>query len=235
MQARPDVLFAFSDFAATDNEGRVTRRFLINWHHDPRPWGEILAPGELFSSIGHLSTGCDDFQFYIGDLSPTEITSAYVLTSSMIARRREAGEALRFAEDVATLEDFECFGRLSLAGPAAYLDVETTWQHGHVGERLTDFLGLRRTSAQLLILERVWGTNTTFLTKHEDLYRKTKEKFRLELIRDLISLGRTSEARKELRLVIHPPLAYRALSFLPEIVVKALLCVRKRIRRGFHR
>lgn len=235
LQARPDVLFVFSDFAATDNEGRVTRRFLINWHQDPRPWNEILAPGEFFSSIGHLPVGCDDFRFYIGDLSPSEISSSYVLTSSMIARRREAGETLHFAEDVATLEDIECFGRLSLAGSAAYLDVETAWQHGHAGERLTDFLGVRRTSAQLLILERVWGANKTFLIKHENLYQKTREKFRLELIRDLISSGRTSEARKELRLVNHPPFAYRALSFLPGIVVKALLWVRKRVRRGFRR
>ena len=234
MQAMPDVLFAFSDFAATDNAGKATRRFLINWHHDPRPWDKILAPGESFSSIGNLPAGCDDFQFYIGDLGPTEIESTYVLTSSMIARRCEAAGALHFAEDVATLEDYECFGRLALAGSAAYLDVETTWQHGHVGERLTDFVGIRRTTAQLTIVERVWGTNETFLMKHEDLYQNTRERFRLEMIRELISLGRTCEARNELRLVRHAPIVYSALSFLPGVIVKGLLLIRKCIRQGFH-
>ena len=45
LEARPDVLFVFSEFAITDHDGTVTRRYLINWHRDPRSWNEILGPG----------------------------------------------------------------------------------------------------------------------------------------------------------------------------------------------
>src|SRR6266446_10846107 len=41
MQARPDVLFTFTDFAVQEKSGRIRHRYLQEWHKDPRSWEEI--------------------------------------------------------------------------------------------------------------------------------------------------------------------------------------------------
>ena len=227
MQARPELLFSFSNFAVTDTDGRPLRRFLIHWNNDHRGWDSILGPGIPFSSVGPLPVGTEDFQVHTGDLSLAELQSTYVLTSSMMARRVEAGDALRFAEDVVTYEDLECFGRLSLRGTAAYLDIETTWQHGHSGERLTDYAGLRRSDAHLVILERVWGSDPVFLRKYGDQYRRKLEQVRLERIADLIAVGQTGNARSELRLVEQAPTSYRLMARLPGAVARTLFQLKR--------
>ena len=53
-------------------------------------------------------------------LGGREMWSDYVATSTTMVRRALAGPALRFAEDVPTLEDRECFGRLAGAGVHAW-------------------------------------------------------------------------------------------------------------------
>ncbi|MEW6050271.1 MAG: glycosyltransferase family 2 protein [Candidatus Zixiibacteriota bacterium] len=227
MQARPDLLFCFSNFAVTDTSGRPLRRFLIHWNNDHRGWDEILGPGFLYSSIGPLPEGIADFQVYVGDLSLPELLSAYVLTSSMVARKAEAGDALHFAEDVATYEDLECFGRLSLRGKAAYLDTETTWQHGHSGERLTDNAGLKRSHAHVTILERVWGSDRAFMEKHGEAYRRKLAQVRLERIADLIAVGQTGVARNELHRIEHAPLSYRLMAGVPGPLARNLFRLKR--------
>src|SRR6202045_3913453 len=75
-QARPDVLFCFSDFANRAQDGQVTQRFLRFWHNDPRGWDEILNPGVPYSSLVQGSWA-PDFHVHIGDLALAEMQSAY--------------------------------------------------------------------------------------------------------------------------------------------------------------
>ena len=140
LEARLDVLFVFSEFAVTDDAGRPRRRHLIHWHQDPRSWDEILGPGVAYASVAALPEGVEDFRVHVGSLYEREFVRGYVLTSSFVVRRVAAGDALHFGEDVMALEDLECFGRVSARGPGAFFDVETAWQHGHVGHRVS--LGL---------------------------------------------------------------------------------------------
>src|SRR5262249_15619884 len=49
-EARPDVLFCFSDFGLRQRD-REQRRFLAQWHHDPRGWDEILGPALPYSAL----------------------------------------------------------------------------------------------------------------------------------------------------------------------------------------
>lgn len=230
MQACPEALFSFSNFAVTDRAGRVSRRFLINWSKDHRSWDEILGPGRPYSTLAELPEGMPDFRFHCGDLSLSALHTPYILTSSLVVRREMAGDALRFAEDVPTLEDLECFARLSLRGPAAYLDIETAWQHGHTGERLTDLAGLNRSGAHLKILERTWGHDAAFLQAHEPVYRQILQTWRLRFVADLISLGRTAEAGETLRKMDASPLSFRLLAALPGPLVRLLVSIRRRLR-----
>src|SRR5262245_27907876 len=68
MQARPDVLFCFSDLGLRDEDGTETHHGLLGWHQDPRSWEEILGPGVIFSSIAALPPGRQDFKVHIGNL-----------------------------------------------------------------------------------------------------------------------------------------------------------------------
>jgi len=129
MARRPDVLFAFSDFALRDRDGREHRRQLAAWHHDRRSWDVILGPGRPFSTLAPLPAGRGDFTVHTGNLYPALMRACYVSTITMMVRR-EAGEALRFAEDLPLYEDWECFARLARAGRGAYLACETAWNHG---------------------------------------------------------------------------------------------------------
>ena len=230
LAARSDVLFVFSEFAVTDREGRARRRHLIHWHQDTRGWDEILGPATPYSAHAALPPGVADFPVHVGSLYEHEFARGYVLTSSLVARRVESGDALRFAEDVPTFEDLECFGRLSRQGPGACFDCETAWQHGHAGERLSELDSLRRASANLVVLERVWGADPAFLAAHGADYRDVIENLRLSRTRDLIVLGRRGEAREELARMRRPPLFLRALTRIPAPIVTGLLGLRRRLR-----
>jgi hypothetical protein len=221
-QARPDILFCFSDFANRAQDGKVTERYLRFWHNDARGWNEILGPGVPYSSLV-LNPGTPSFKVHIGSLALAEMQSAYVFTSSMVARR-SAGDALHFAEDVGTFEDLECFGRLALSGTAAFMDHETAWQHGHGGPRLTGANVLVKSASRLTILERVWGTDSQFQARHQCEYEAAVDHTRREKVRALLSAGQPSLARLELAKLRHPgPIVDRVAAALPEWLLRGAL------------
>jgi len=233
MQARADVLFCFSDFAVRDKAGREYRHYLARWHRESLRWKEILGPGVPFSSIAPLPQGCPDFLVHVGDLYPSQLAAPHVLTSTVVVRREEAGDALWFAEDLPTYEDWECFGRLARAGAAAYLDCETAWQYGHAGPRLTDADELQEATARIAMLQRVWGADPAFLARYRDRFESILQEERLRRSRALLVRGRTREAREQLRLVKDTPSYYRILASLPGPITCWLLAIRRSLRKLF--
>lgn len=231
MAARPDVLFAFSDIAITTRQGGIIRNYLRFWHNDPRSWDQILGKGEYYSQIVRLPEDCKDFKVHTGDLYAPLATAAYVATSTMLARRAESGDDLSFEEDVPTYEDWFCFARLARRGRAAYLDLETAWQHSHPGPRLTDADTLVTAETRLTVLERMWGQNSEYMAEHDAEYQAVVREQHLLRASCLISLGHTGEARQALRSATRPPLHYVLLAALPGILARELL----RLRRAFRK
>jgi glycosyltransferase involved in cell wall biosynthesis len=229
MQARSEVVFAFSNFAVRDRLGKEHHDYLVRWHNDPRSWGEILGAGTLFSQIAPLPNGQHDFSVHIGDLYPSEMVANYVFTSTLIVRREAAKEALWFAEDLPLYEDWECYGKLARAGPAAYLDCETAWQSDHGGPRLTDADTIRHITSRLVVLDRVWGTDAAFQATHGDRFRQIITEQRLKKIRGLLNNGQMDEARQELCHAKGSPLLYRFLSCLPGPLVRGLTAIRHKV------
>jgi GT2 family glycosyltransferase len=234
LAARPDVLFCFSDFRGCEPDGRIEHHLLHQWHGDPRNWDEILGLGSAYSSLATLPPGQPDFRVHIGDLSLPEMQSGnYVSSITMLVRREQAGAALHFAEDVGTFEDLECIGRLTLLGRAAYLDLETACQNAHSGQRLTGVDTLVKTDARLTILERVWGSDAKFLSRHRSEYEAAIASTRRLRVRALLLAGNGRQAREELRkLPDGGPWPDRAAAALPEWLLNQLLRVR-RVLRGF--
>jgi glycosyltransferase involved in cell wall biosynthesis len=229
MDRRPDLLFCFSDFAHRAADGAETRRYLRRWHRDPRGWEEILGPGFPFSSLAPLPPGRDDFLVHTGDLYPTAMRGDYVCTSTVVVRKAMAGERLRFAEDLLHYEDWECFGRLAGAGPAAYLDCETEWNCSHQGPRLTRGDPLHSHGARLAVLERVWGSDPRFLQAHGGDFRQVQRSHQRARAKELLARGLTREARRQFRQAGSPTLAERVLMSLPGPVTGAIVTLRRRL------
>lgn len=229
MERRLDVLFCFTDFAR-EYGGKRHHRSIRYWHTDSRRWEQILGPAHFYSTVAELPENVPDFAFYVGDLYGGEMHTNYVLTSCMIARRREAGDALHFTEGVKTFEDWECFGRLARRGAAGFLDCETAVQFAHPGPRLTDSGLLACADSRLIVLARVWGADAEFMALHGEEYRTLVGQQRLNRIRGLLAIGSTGEARLEMSDLAGVPLGYRALCRIPGGILTSLIKLRSALR-----
>jgi len=230
-RARPDVLFCFSDFAGRDAKGLETRRYLVLWTQDTRSWDQIVAPGAPFSSLCSLPAGQSDFQVHIGSMYLPLMLNDYVATFTAVVRREAAGSALLFPEDLPFYEDCELFSRLARLGSGAFLDVETAWQNGHDGPRVTDTDNYVKLSCRIKFLERVFGQDREFLARHGDAYRQRLSNQYCQRARYLLVRGRPREARADLRRAGNGPLADRLLSWLPGVLTRGLLGLRNLTRR----
>jgi glycosyltransferase involved in cell wall biosynthesis len=229
MQARPDVLFCFSDLGLRAEDGTESHHGLLGWHLDARDWREILAPGVAYSSLAALPPGRADFAVHIGDMYPVLLRCNYVATqSSMI--RREAGAALRFAEDIRIHEDYECFTRLARIGLAAYFDCETVWQWGHKDQRVSDADEFLRASCHVKLLTRNFGADPQFRARFEERYQGALRTEHARMARCLLRTGRRQEAREELRLAGGGRLLDRALATVPAPLFTGLIGLRDWLR-----
>ena len=197
MEVHPDILFSFSNFMS-DTHGKQIHRMLDSWRRGVTSWDEVLGPGLRFSSSAQLPAGFSDFNFHVGDLSCWEMADWYFSTITLVVRRKEAGDALHFAEDLPIYEDWEFCGLLAKKGFAAYLDCETAVNYGHNGTRLTNADILTQALSALQVLHRVWGADSAFMSKHGELYRRTVAKWQLRKIEGLIVQGNTRQARAEM-------------------------------------
>jgi hypothetical protein len=229
--ARRDVLFCFSDMAATMPDGTVKHNYLRNWHQDQRSWDDIIGPGQPFSTVATLPANCDEFPIHFGSMYLPMAEAPYISTITLVVRREEAGNALFFEEDLPRYEDWLCIGRLCQKGAAAYLDTETAWNHAHPGARLTDGDNLAMSETRLVVLERLWGSDPEFLRQHGRRYNELVDEQRQIRAAGLIAAGRTAEARHELRLVRGAPWHYRLLSLLPGPAARLLARLRRIVKK----
>jgi len=234
MESRPDVVLCFSDFAHRTVDGEEIHGYLSRWHRDTRPWSEILGPGVPFSSLGPLPEKRGDFLVHIGDLYPSAMLGDYVCTSTATVRRKTNDE-LEFPEDLSLYEDWELFARVARTGSVAMMSCESQWNCASDGYRLTQADALSAANARVKVLERVWGSDPSFLADHGDAYREVRALHRRARARLLIAEGRTREARQDLRFVDSATVAERLAAALPGPVARTLARARHRFRRGSHR
>ncbi|MFV2067639.1 MAG: hypothetical protein ACC645_11735, partial [Pirellulales bacterium] len=217
----------------------------------PLSWEEAVGPPRPYRDIAKLPVGMDDFEVFIGDTSVAQMMDLFILTSSLMVRRGStgagdgpgeaavpsavavAGDALRFAEDVNILEDLHYFAQLSLCGKGAYLDRETTWQHGAADERISSVGSYDRAIAWNKINERVWQRDESFCTQHTALHEKALRRNEVTLARGLIAAGCSREARNLLASNPYATTADRLLSYLPNTVTSQAASFRRwLLRRG---
>jgi len=231
LEARPEVLFSFSDFGIRRAGRADAPHGLAGWHQDPRPWDDILGPGVPYSEIAPLPRGRKDFKVHVGMLYARQLDAPYIAAQTLLVRREEAGPALHFPEDLHAYPDWEGLARLAHAGPAAYLDCETAWQWGHDAPRLTDTSQLDRIHERIAIIERVWAVDRDFLTHEAAHVRAVLSGLRVRRAKLLVREGRNAEARADLHLAGGGPVTVRVLAALPAVLTRGLLSARAAAER----
>jgi len=211
-------------------DGSVRSRYLDLWQRDRRSYEDAFGRGRPYSAFTGLPMGVSDFLVYEGDLYELQLTGFYVLTDTLVVRRTAAENALRFAEDLPTYEDLECFYRLSALGPGALLDFESTRQVDHPNDRLSQRAALEKIEARITLLRRIWGADARFLDAHRALYRRCLDELLVQKAGALIVQGQNRQARAALREAKSAPAALRFLSRLPSSVTTLGLRVRKAVR-----
>jgi len=220
MQARPDVVFCFTNIGLKFDDGAERRNGLFGWHGDTRGWDALLGPGVLYSSIAPLPQGRSDFKVHIGSMHKTMLRTNYVATQSSIIRRDAIGPGLRFADDVRIHEEYNFFIDLSKIGNAAYFDTETVWQWGHEDFRISAANDFVFATERIKVLMRTYGLDENFLSAHRSEYEEMLNAARYKRARWLIRNGRMNEAREDLRLAGDQSISYRLLTSIPGGVMR---------------
>jgi glycosyltransferase involved in cell wall biosynthesis len=220
MEARPEILFSFTDLRRQDGRGLLRGG---KWHDDLRGWDKILAPARRYSWYAGLPSDTLDFNVYAGNLYHGSLYYNYFSTGCLMIRREEAGSAIHFAEGVSIHEEWECLGRLARQGKAAFLDFIGSVRQEHDGARITDADSVQRAESRLTILHNVWGSDPEFLKKYRANYEHLVHELHLARIRNMIVLGRQREAREEMRKLARVPIAYRSAALMPSGWMNTLL------------
>ena len=225
LQARPDVVFCFSDYAFRYSSGPEEYQRLsdVGLYQDKSTGEHILGPGVPFSSIAPLPEGMHDFMVHIGDLYGKQMERELVSVITLTYRRGSEHEAdLKYPEDLPTREDWEFVGKLARKGLAAYLDCETAIAYQHEGPELVKLDDLTHLNARIKLVERVWGVDTEYLKDHREEYLRVDHVLHKSLVREFLLLGRTQEAREEIRKDTNIPMTYKLLSRFPGFVNRSL-------------
>lgn len=188
-----------------------------------------MGPRTASATIPALPASAPAFGLNIGRVYEDFIFHFYICTSTLVVRRKEAGDAFRFPENVKMFEDYECFARLASRGLGAYMDCDTEWNHGHAGWRLTDADQVSQSDALIRITGRVWGADEEYLRLHRKEYEIAVDRRRLQKVRYLLGLGRRYEARQELAKCYQAPSFHAPATYAPGWLMGAYATQRRRL------
>ncbi len=231
MEARPDLLFCFTNFATRFSDGVIRRYSLETQTNRELNWEEIVGPSRKLSSFMTLPAGLQDYTCHESDnLYKSLCGTSYMSADTLIVRREAAGDSLWFADDTKVAEELECGARLSAAGKGLYVHYESTLVHHHTGEQLVDHSGFDMAASRIVVMQRIWGKDQNFLHHHRSYYEQRLRADRMVRVGGFLVQGRTREARKEILETNNVPHSYRVLSKLPGGVTKGLLSFRRAIK-----
>jgi len=233
LNARPDILFCFSNFGLRDEYGRERHNGVREWLRREPSWDRDLGPAVRFSDLAGPPAIRADFAVHTGDLYRSLLDSCGVAVQTLLVRRTPSSVNLRFPEDLPMFEDWEYVASLARAGTAAYMDCETAWQWGHGGPRLTDQHAddITASATHIAILERVWGSDPTFIAAHGGALDVALRAERRALARARFARGEIDAARALLRLAGDAPASLRLLSLFPPRAIALIVMLRRALKR----
>ena len=127
---------------------------------------------------------------YYGRVFDGMLHFPYGLLSSAIIRRDLIEDGLKFTEGVSLYEDWEFFALTARSHAVGFLDMEITFNRSHSGpERLTKESSIEKTHSYLGVLDRVWKTDTDFMSRSGPILRRLEANALLVLARDGALMG----------------------------------------------
>jgi glycosyltransferase involved in cell wall biosynthesis len=200
LEARPDLLFCFTDFGVCLEDGTEVADGLRRWLMPPRPLTTLAGVPDRYSALAPLPAGREDFTVRIGSFYLEEMRNNCIAAFTLMARREASREALRFELDFPTAEEWPAFARLAAHGDGALLATELACQHGHAGPRLTNAPRHVLGDAWLRTLESVWGNDPDFLADHREAYREAVSQAHVMRAQSYARHGRVRQAAVAIRM-----------------------------------
>jgi glycosyltransferase involved in cell wall biosynthesis len=233
MESRRDLVFSFTDFGQLFPDGHIEKNWLQAWHHDRRPWDEILGPGQPCSELAPLANGVADVTVHMGSMYLRLLHAGYVNVNTLLVRRSLAGDQLHFGLELPTWEDYECSARIARMGRCAYLDIDTALQRAHSGPRLTDADKIQVAKAHLEVISRVWAADGAFVRDHCREINAVKEQLHKILARRYLVREQFDQARLSAAKLEHLHLE-SALLWLPSPILSSALKLYRTTRKLLH-
>ena len=199
MESDRALAFCFSNFGQLFPDGSIVPHWLVRWSGDTRSWDDILAPGRLYSERWPLPATLPQadaaVRVHVGSMYAQELHANYINVNTLLVRRSVVGDALHFAVDLPTYEDWECFALITRARDCAYLDVDTALQSSHDGPRLTQATPFESAKARITLIKRTWARDAEFMQARGGEVATVLADCRRRMLRHLIRLNRRDEAR----------------------------------------
>ncbi len=232
LAARPDLVCCFCDFRTADADGRESPEGLAGWLGGPSDFADRVAGGRPLGTLAPVVGELAGAPTHIGDFRAAAIRQDVVNIGTVLVRKPLVGPELGCAEDLPTFEELPAVARMLRAGPAAFLGGATLVQHDHPGPRLTGGDLIARVRARIVVLERAWADDPTFLARHGDELAARLRSERLSLARLLLGEGDARGARRVLASTDRPPRDLALLARLPAPALSCALAARRGLRRA---
>lgn len=165
-QQYTDLAAVFTNFDNTDPQGTFLRDGLSRWARD-KP-----KPSELLTEVPVKGIP-DNIRVYRGYQYRNQLTTDYILPSSLSINTRVVGKSNRFRIGLHRNQSWLFSSRMCSFGDVAYIDVCSVIQHGDATTRATHLPLFNTVLSRLYVMAEEWGKNPEFLRRDGALYRDT--------------------------------------------------------------
>lgn len=231
LDARPEIVFCFSDMTAKYADGSAQKYLLRKLHGISNIGERIIGPGVALSRFLPTAKELENVGVHIGNYYLMQMSYICVQVNTTLIRRAVIGDQLRFPTDLTYHEDWEFFSRLSKMGPCAFFDYETAWLHFHTLPQLTKTSMLNIHVNRLKVLNRVWGADENYTANYGYDVRKRIREEQTGLLNEFIDRKMFEEIRAELENIDRPPFKFLIVKYCPDTVLNLLIYFWKNIKK----
>ena len=174
---------------------------LRTWQERPERWENIYEKSINYSSLNlPVKTPRKDFSIFLGNLYYHLLKDPYVSTCSAIVRSSCLNPVIKFDEALNVFEDWKFFAEFSRNNNAAFLDIETFFNRGHVDEvRLTRCSPKIKARCRIKLIEQVWKSDDDFMNKYGSEVKAIENERMIALAKYQLLESEVKDAKKTLK------------------------------------